>query len=121
MRLVQGCRVDDAAHARHAVPDEIPIADRADAIGEWRWLDVDSACRPMRGTQAPHQRLAEVPGTPGYEDRHGRSARLLLRFSSQQRIADTPRNEVSTCFFAAGPNSKRVLATPFVMEGKQDT
>ena len=31
VRLVQGRRVDDGAHARHARADEIPIADRADA------------------------------------------------------------------------------------------
>jgi len=34
MRLVQGCRVYDAAQALHAALDEIPIADRADVIGE---------------------------------------------------------------------------------------
>src|SRR6478672_7426685 len=42
VRLVQRCRVDDGAHAEHAAPDEIPIADPADAIGEWRRLDVDA-------------------------------------------------------------------------------
>jgi hypothetical protein len=81
VRLVQGRRVDDGAHARHARVDEIPIADRADAIGEWRRLDVHAARRPMLGAKAAHQRLAEVTGAPGYEDRHDVELRVLCDLS----------------------------------------
>ena len=81
VRLVQGRRMDDGAHARHARVDEIPIAARADAIGERRWLDVHAARRPMLGAKAPHQRLAEVTGAPGYEDRHDVELRVLCDLS----------------------------------------
>jgi hypothetical protein len=61
--------------------DEMPIADRADAIGEWRRLDVHAARRPMLGAKAAHQRLAEVTGAPGYEDRHDVELRVLCDLS----------------------------------------
>jgi len=73
--------MDDGAHARHARADEIPIADRADAVGEWRRLDVHAARRPTLGTKAPQQRLAEVTGAPGYEDRHDVELRVLCDLS----------------------------------------
>jgi hypothetical protein len=81
VRLVQGRRVDDGAHARHARVDEIPIADRADAIGEWRRIDVHAARRPTLGAKAAHQRLAEATGAPGYEDRHDVELRVLCDLS----------------------------------------
>jgi hypothetical protein len=81
VRLVQGRRMDDGTHAKHARADEIPIADRADAVGEWRRLDVHAAHRPTLGTKAPQQRLAEVTGAPGYEDRHDVELRVLCDLS----------------------------------------
>ena len=73
--------MDDGTHAKHARADEIPIADRADAVGEWRRLDVHAARRPTLGTKAPQQRLAEVTGAPGYEDRHDVELRVLCDLS----------------------------------------
>jgi hypothetical protein len=35
----------------------------------------------MLGAKAPHQRLAEVTGAPGYEDRHDVELRVLCDLS----------------------------------------
>jgi hypothetical protein len=44
-------------------------------------LIVHAARRPMRGAKAAHQRLAEVTGAPGYEDRHDVELRVLCDLS----------------------------------------
>jgi hypothetical protein len=86
--------VDDGAHAFEVLFDEIPIADRAHAIGEGRRLDVDAARRPTLGTKTPHQRFAEVTGASGYKDCHGRSA-PHDRVPSRRRMNGLPIQSIT--------------------------
>src|SRR5262249_3561904 len=75
VRLVQGRRVEHRAHAPYALPDELSIADGANAIGEGRRLEVEAPRVPMLRVQGPHERLAEVTGASRHEDHvDGRAA-----------------------------------------------
>jgi hypothetical protein len=56
--------------SRHASHHEVAIGDRPDTVGKGRLLDVNTDSLLTRFEQSTHECLAQVPGTPGNEDRH---------------------------------------------------
>jgi hypothetical protein len=66
VRLVQSGGMNNRMRSGHTLLDEVTIGNRADAVGERRWIEIHAQYRAMLRAQGPDHRLAKMPCAAGY-------------------------------------------------------